>query len=71
MKKIDKNIMIDQIIFETMSKYIQEATKIIAEQICDRCPLKTEQCQFGPCKSAANLIMELSNRQISYNAIMN
>jgi len=71
MKKINKNKIIDQIIFETMSKYIQESTKVIAEQICDKCPLKNEQCQLGPCSSAASLIMEHANRQITEIAMMN
>ena len=71
MNKAIKNQAIDQIIFEAISRYIQEATKIIAEQICDKCPLKTEQCQLGPCKSATNLIMELAGRNIAYIAKTN
>lgn len=71
MKNIIKNRIINQIISESEARYIQESTKIIAEQICDKCPLKNERCQLGPCKSATNMIMEYANRQIFYTAMMN
>ena len=70
-KKTSKNKIIDQIIDETISEYMQESSKVIAEQICSTCPLKNEQCKFGPCKSAVNMIVEYTNNQITYMAMLN
>ena len=71
MKKIDKNAIINQIVNEVVSKYIQESAGIIAKQMCSNCPLKNGRCQFGPCSSAANLVMGHAAQQISAIAMMN
>jgi hypothetical protein len=71
MKKLTKNQIIDKVIYESMEKYLQEAAEVIAQQICENCPLKNPNCEIEPCSSAANMIINYANKQIAYTAMAN
>lgn len=70
-EKIRKNRMIDQMLYESMIKYVHESAEILIEQICNNCPLDNEQCRIMPCNPMATLITEHAYRHIAYIAMMN